>query len=66
MTPAELRATLDHLGWSARQLGEMLEMHPKTPQHWLLGRAAVPPDVADWLQRRAACLRADPPPTRHS
>ena len=62
MTPATLKDTLLALGWSSRQLGAMLGLHPSTPGNWLLGRSAVPPDVAAWLERRAQSLRDDPPP----
>ena len=69
MTPAALKSTLATLGWSARQLGTMLGMSERSPGNWLLGRSAVPPEVAAWLERRAVAHQAyldsvahDPPP----
>lgn len=49
MTPQELRAALTELGWSSTHLARLLGVREKTPTNWLLGRANVPADVAEWL-----------------
>lgn len=49
MTPQELRAALTDLGWSAPHLARLLGVGEKTPTNWMLGRAKVPEDVAEWL-----------------
>ena len=51
MTPQELRAALTELGWSAPHLARLLGVGEKTPTNWLLGRAKVPDDVAEWLHQ---------------
>ena len=53
MTPQELRAALTELGWSAPHLARLLGVGEKTPTNWLLGRAKVPQDVADWVDEYA-------------
>lgn len=66
MTPAELRAALTELGWSAPHLARLLGVGEKTPTNWLLGRAKVPQDVEEWLDLRLGRHRWEahnyPPP----
>lgn len=52
MTPAELRAALKELGWSAPHLARLLGVGEKTPTNWLLGRTKVPEDIGRWLLMR--------------
>lgn len=63
MTPAQFRAALATCGWSARQVAQMAGRAPRTGQDWLTGRSAIPAPLADWLQRRAEAITADPAPT---
>ena len=62
MTPAEFRATLAALGWTVRGLARVLGRPENTVGNWGRPSYSVPADVAEWLARRLACLRADPPP----
>jgi plasmid maintenance system antidote protein VapI len=62
MTPADLAATLDALGWSSRHLARQLGCAQNTPQNWLSGRAAVPPQVASWLRALAVAHARHPAP----
>lgn len=66
MTPADLRAALTELGWSAPHLARLLGVGEKTPTNWLLGRAKVPVDVAVWLSGHIVwhqqAMRLCPPP----
>ena len=66
MTPNELRAALTELGWSAPHLARLLGVGEKTPTNWLLGRARVPQDVAEWvvwyLRQYRWLMFNDPPP----
>lgn len=69
MTPTTFRETLAALGWTTRGLARLLGRPQRTVQSWL-DRAAIPDDVAAWLQRRAdaheAAMRDDPPPGAHA
>lgn len=68
MTPASLKATLDRLGWSARQLSITVGLSPRAASNWLLGRSPVPANIASWLERQAdaheQAMRDDPPPRK--
>lgn len=60
MTPPRLRECLATLGISARSLAR-LTGYPEGAG-WLVGRYAVPLDVALWLERAVERHHADPPP----
>lgn len=63
MTPTAYRAALDTLGMSASSLAALLQRPRNTVIAWGDPRRGGPPeDVAAWLERRLAALRADPPP----
>lgn len=60
MTPARLRELLPPLGLTERGLARLTGYSHGAVKNWLTGRARVPPEIAAWLERRAA----DPPPRR--
>jgi hypothetical protein len=62
MTPDELRNALGALRWSQRGLAEILGCDDRLVRRWVGGEAAVPPDVADWLQDLAELHASLPPP----
>ena len=63
MSPKELDATLDELGWSAIYFAEeLLGASRKAHARWRSGRAEIPPRIAEWLRLRLALHRAHPPP----
>jgi len=66
MTPARFIACLDLLGWSyaalSRQLGD--QWNDRTIRRWASGAFRVPPEVAEWLERRTRDAQAAPFPTR--
>jgi len=66
MSPDELKAHLDTLGWSSRHLARVLGIPQGTPANWTMGRYAVPPYVAAWLERWVKtceqAMQRDPPP----
>jgi transcriptional regulator with XRE-family HTH domain len=62
MTPAALRATLKNIGWTAKALSNHLNITPQAVRQWMIGRNAVPDDVAAWLLRLVAWLDANPAP----
>ncbi len=55
MTPAELKGALIDLGWTDKHLSRLLGCHHSLVQAWGLGRAEVPPPIADWLGGLVAC-----------
>lgn len=57
MTPQALRDTLTQLGWSTTHLARVLGVGAKTPTNWVLGRAKMPQDLAQWLERYARWCR---------
>lgn len=64
MTPATFRATIAALGWSASTLASLLGRPRNTVIAWGSEARGGPPEAeAEWLARRLACLRSDPPPT---
>ena len=63
MTRPDLIATLATLGWTVRGLARLLGRSEETVGSWGKPGRAVPQDVAKWLDRRVASLKADPPPT---
>lgn len=50
MTPAALRTALEALGWSQRGLAALLGLDSRQVRRWASGEAAVPCDVASWLE----------------
>lgn len=63
MTPEEFVAALQRIGWSQRQLVALLECDTNLATRWSRGTAAIPPSIAHWLQRVAACHERNPVPT---
>lgn len=66
MTPAHLRHTLAALHWTQRGLADILGMDERQVRRWAAGQYPVPADIAEWLERRARSMEADPPPTRRA
>ena len=66
MTPTELRAALDTLGWSGRHLAKLLACDPAYPSDWTCGKTPVPPAVTAWLQRLVAAHARHPAPSRET
>jgi len=62
MTPACFVAALELVGWSKRQLAEMLACDHNLPARWAAGKAPVPPEIARWLAKLAAAHTANPTP----
>lgn len=62
MTSDEFTEALQSIGWSKRQLVEQLACSPELAQRWADGRASVPPSIARWLERMAACHERYPVP----
>lgn len=63
MLPAELHASLNVLGWSARYLAGLLGCTRVLVGQWLSGRTAVPPAVAAWLRMLVQAHKLHPPPS---
>ena len=49
MTSLDLRAALQSLGWSGRDLARRCGVGEGTPRNWLSGRYPIPPAIAEWL-----------------
>jgi hypothetical protein len=64
MSPDRLRACLDALSWSGRGLAALLRVDERQVRRWATGDYAVPPPVADWLERLARFHEGNPPPER--
>ena len=62
MTPDRLRTCLDLIGWSQRQLAGILAIQFSSVQRWANGQTAIPPQVAEWLERVAATHEQNPLP----
>jgi len=62
MTPGEMRECLDALSWSQTMLAMRLGIEERRVSDWVRGRRDMPPNLADWLRRSAASLRAEPLP----
>lgn len=63
MTPAEFAFAIEMLGWSKRQLSDLLGCDHNLPARWVAGSAPVPPSIARWLGRLAKAHIANPVPT---
>ena len=64
MTADRFRACLDALSWTGRGLAALLGVDERQVRRWAAGDYAVPPAIADWLERLAGFHEANPPPTR--
>lgn len=53
MTPDRLRYCLDTIGWTQHQLAGILGLHETRTRRWAAGKYAIPPNVAEWLERLA-------------
>ncbi len=62
MTPNRLRECLTTLGLTARGLARMTGRQDGAGPDWLIGRYAVPANVAAWLERAMEWHLANPPP----
>lgn len=62
VSPTRLREILGLLRWTQRGLAEALGCDDRLVRRWASGDAAVPPGVADWLERIGAVHAACPPP----
>jgi hypothetical protein len=62
MTPARYRAALKAMRISQRELARMLKCSIRLTSDWGVGRLAVPPGVAFWLEECMAILEANPLP----
>lgn len=65
MTPDRLRYCLDAIGWSQRGLAGWIGIDDRQVRRWAAG-ATIPPPVAAWLERLAACHDRNPPPAREA
>ena len=63
MTAREFNAALATIGWSRRQLADMLGCDHNLPARWGSGYALVPASIGSWLEQLARALIANPPPT---
>ena len=67
MTPAEFRAALATLHWSARYVAVLAGYNPTISSQWVSGRTNVPEHLAEWLVRLAAAhQRVGPLPGREA
>lgn len=62
MSPDELQACLDDIGWSSRALADRIGVAETTARRWREGTAATPLPIAHWLRQLAAAHRRLPPP----
>lgn len=63
MSPTRLRECLILLRWTQRGLADALGMDEARVRKWARGVGSVPAEIAAWLERRAAAMAEDPPPT---
>jgi hypothetical protein len=63
MNPTRLRECLHVLGWSARYLAQITARHEHQVRRWLKG-AAIPPEIAEWLESRVRAAERTPPPRK--
>lgn len=64
MNPTRFRECLALLHWSQRGFAEVIGEDEGRARKWARGAEPIPEDVADWLERAAAWLAANPPPYR--
>ena len=60
--PRRFLACLDALCWSQRGVAALLGRDDRLIRRWAAGRAAVPADVAAWLETLTTWHEANPPP----
>ena len=63
MKDRSLGECLALIGWSGRQLADMLEMDERQVRRWVAG-ATVPPHVMEWLAALADVHQRNPPPEK--
>ena len=63
MNPDDFIAAVETLGWTRYQLSRRLGCDHNLPARWADGSAAVPPQIARWLERLARAHIANPTPT---
>lgn len=63
MTVERLIECQHAIGWSNRQLAEILDMNERQVRRWRAG-SPVPPPVAAWLERLAHAHQANPAPAK--
>ncbi len=59
MPPAVLRACMDSLGYTWRQVARMLQCDDRLVRRWMSGKFPVPDPVADWIERVLAARDAE-------
>jgi transcriptional regulator with XRE-family HTH domain len=57
MTPADFRAVREAAEITERGIARATGWSPGAVRNWTLGKAAVPAEVAAWLQARAEALQ---------
>jgi hypothetical protein len=57
-----LHLALHTLWWNAAPLGYLTGVDDRTCRRWLNGTQEPPESLVEWLERLAACHRANPPP----
>lgn len=62
MTPQRMEQIREMVGWSSRTLATRFGYGPTAGYEWEKGRAAIPPEVADWLEKIAKWWAKNPPP----
>lgn len=62
MTPDNIKACLESIGWNAAQLANQAGCSPSTVHQWIAGAASMPVALAAWLQARADHAQANPIP----
>lgn len=64
MTPTELNAALETLGWGRYELARRRGCSEGLVRLWSGGKRPVPPDLAQWLRRAVRWLDRHPVPRR--
>lgn len=62
MTTDELRAALEAMHWSQRELSVIIGCNDRLIRRWATGQAKIPEVIAEWLATLAATHFANPPP----
>jgi transcriptional regulator with XRE-family HTH domain len=64
MSPHRLRACLEILGWSQRELAAQVGVDPRQVVRWISGAAIVPLSTEAWLENLVALHLANPAPEK--
>ncbi len=64
MDAIRFRQCRDALWISNRHLAEVVGVHETMVRRWASGAAAIPEDIATWLERLAAAHEANPVPRK--